>query len=204
MAAAQASKQRIYDAAVRLFAERGVVPVNVSELATAAGVARGTIYNNLGEPDALFGEIAGRLGSEMHERVARSFERVQDPAHRLANGLRFFARRAHDEPHWGRFIVRFAFSNAALQGMWNGQPARDLEAGCASGRYDFEPTQMPSVIAMISGAGISAMVLVLEGHKTWREAGSDAAVFVLRALGVAADEARALAQVELPPLPTLD
>jgi hypothetical protein len=88
--------------------------------------------------------------------------------------------------------------------MWNGQPARDLEAGWASGRYDFEPTQMPSVIAMISGAGISAMVLVLEGHKTWREAGSDAAVFVLRALGVAADEARALAQVELPPLPTLD
>jgi hypothetical protein len=45
---------------------------------------------------------------------------------------------------------------------------------------------------------------VLEGHKTWRAAGSDAAVFVLRALGVAADEARAIAQVELPPLPALD
>ena len=204
MVATHASKQRIYDAAVRLFADRGVVPVNVSELAAAAGVARGTIYNNLGEPEALFGEIAGRLGSEMHERVARSFARIQDPAHRLANGLRFFARRAHDEPHWGRFIVRFSLSNAALHGMWNGQPARDLEAGRALGRYDFEPAQVPAVIAMIAGAGLSAMFLVLEGHRTWREAGSDAAVFVLRALGVAADEARALAQLELPPLPTLD
>jgi AcrR family transcriptional regulator len=203
MAAAQASKQRIYDAAVRLFADRGVVPVNVSELATAAGVARGTIYNNVGEPGELFGQIAGQLGSEMHERVARSFDRIHDPAQRLANGLRFFVRRAHDEPHWGRFIVRFAFSNVALQGMWNGQPVRDLELGLASGRYDFERAQMPSVIAMIFGSGVSAMFLVLEGHKTWREAGSEAAVFVLRALGVAADEARALAQVELPTLPTL-
>lgn len=204
MASAQASKQRIYDAAVRLFAERGVVPVNVSELAAAAGVARGTIYNNLGEPEALFGEIAGRLGGEMHERVTRSFEGIEDPAQRLASGLRSFARRAHDEPHWGRFIVRFSLGNAALQGMWSGQPARDLEAGRAAGRYDFEPAQIPSVIAMIAGAGLSAMVLVLEGHRTWREAGSDAAAFVLRALGVAPEEARALAHLELPPLPTLD
>jgi len=204
MPATEASKQRIYEAAVRLFADRGVTPVNVSELALAAGVARGTIYNNFGEPEALFSEIAGRLATEMHERVARSFERVQDPAHRLANGLRFFARRAHDEPHWGRFIVRFAFSNAALQGMWNGQPARDLKVGLASGRYDFAPAQTPSVIAMIAGSGLSAMLLVLEGHKTWREAGSGAAAFVLRALGVAAAEARALAQADLPPLPTLD
>jgi AcrR family transcriptional regulator len=204
MAAAHASKQRIFDAAVRLFAVRGVVPVNVSELATAAGVARGTIYNNVGEPEELFTEIAGRLASEMHERVARSFEMIDDPAHRLANGLRFFSRRAHDEPHWGRFMVRFALGNTALQGMWNGQPVRDLKRGVASGRYDFEPAQMPSVIAMISGSAVSAMFVVLEGHKTWRAAGSDAAEFVLRALGVAPDEARTLARVELPPLPTLD
>jgi AcrR family transcriptional regulator len=204
MAPAQASQRRIYDAAVRLFAERGVVPVNVSELASAAGVARGTIYNNLGDPDRLFGEIAGQLGEEMHQRVVRSFGLVEDPAHRLANGIRFFARRAHEEPHWGRFIVRFAFSNAALQSMWAGPPAQDLQAGLANGRYDFAPEQLPSIIAMIAGAGLSAMFLVLEGHKTWRDAGSEAAMFVLRGLGVPADDARALAEAELPPLPLLD
>ncbi|MEY2883989.1 MAG: hypothetical protein RL490_1713 [Pseudomonadota bacterium] len=204
MAPGQASQRRIHDAAVRLFAERGVVPVNVSELATAAGVARGTIYNNLGDPDALFGEIAGRLGNEMHERVVRSFGFVEDPAHRLANGIRFFARRAHEEPHWGRFIVRFAFSNAALQSMWAGPPAQDLQTGVETGRYDFPLDQLPSVVAMIAGAGLSAMFLVLEGHKTWRDAGSEAAAFVLRAIGVPVAEARMLAHAELPPLPLLD
>jgi AcrR family transcriptional regulator len=204
MPAAEMSKKRIYDAAIRLFAERGVTPVTISELASAAGVARGTIYNNLDEPGELFAEIAGRMASEMHERVAASFELVDDPARRLANGLRFFVRRAHEEPHWGRFVVRFAFSDAALQGMWNGRPARDLEAGLAAGRYDFVRSQMPSVIAMIAAVGFSAMFLVLEGHKTWREAGSDAAVFALRALGIGAAEAQALAQADLPPLPPLE
>jgi hypothetical protein len=45
------------------------------------------------------------------------------------------------------------------------------------------------------------MWLVLEGRKSWREAGSDAAELMLRSIGVTAEEARALATIELPPLP---
>ncbi len=37
----------IYEAVVRLFAQRGTTHTNVSELAQAAGLARGTIYNSL-------------------------------------------------------------------------------------------------------------------------------------------------------------
>jgi len=47
------------------------------------------------------------------------------------------------------------------------------------------------------------MVLVVEGHKTWRASGADAAELVLRALGVAPREAREIANLELPPLPKL-
>ncbi len=198
-----AAQARIHEAAVRLFAERGAVQVSISDLAQAAGVARGTIYNNLPQPDSLFEDVARRLGMEMHERVNLSFGAIEDPAQRLANGLRLFIRRAHDEPHWGRFILRFALTNASLQSMWNGPPTRDLLAGLESGRYAFRAEQMASVLSMVATAGLSGIFLVMEGHRTWRDAGSDAAELVLRAIGIPAEEARLLAAADLPPLPEL-
>ena len=196
-----AAQQRIYDAAVQLFAERGVVPVNVSELAQFAGIARGTIYNNVASTETLFEDVAARLGIEMHERVMHSFGAIADPAHRLANGIRFFVRRAHEERHWGRFVVRFSFSSEALRGMWSGPPAADLLRGLEEERYDFVPGQLIAVTSMIAGATLTAMFTVLDGVLTWRDAGSNAAALVLRALGLSSDEAEAIARLPLPDLP---
>ena len=192
---------RIHEAAVRLFAQSGTTQASVSELAQAAGVARGTIYNNVANRDALFEEVAVTVADEMHARVDASFRTIGDPAHRLARGVRLFVRRAHDEPDWGRFIVRFALTTASLSGMLSGQPARDLKSGLENRRYQFRAEQLTSVVASIAAATISAMSLVLDGEKTWREAGSDAAEFALRSIGVPIEDARALATTDLPPLP---
>lgn len=195
-----AAQTKLHDAAMRIFAETGSTQVNVSELAGAAGVARGTVYNNLKAPDALFEEVAANLANDMHRRATASFAGIDDPAQRLAVAIRLFVRRAHEEPHWGRFIVRFAYSNIALQGMFAGPPAADLQAGLASGRYSFDPGRLPSALGVIAGSTLSAMMLVLEGHKTWRDAGSETAEFMMKALGLSPEEAAAIASCDLPPL----
>ncbi len=195
------AQARIHRAALELFAEKGATQVTISELAQAAGIARGTIYNNLKSPEALFENVAAQLADEMHQRVVASYAGVEDPAQRLANGIRQFIRRAHEEPHWGRFINRFAFSNQSLQGLWAGPPMRDVLLGISQHRYDFRQEQLPAVISLIAGSTLSAMFLVLEGHRTWREAGSDTAELVLRAMGIAPEQARQIATAELPPLP---
>jgi len=194
------AQQRIYKAALQLFAERGVMQVSVSELAEAAGVARGTIYNNLEQPEALFESVAAALAADMDRHNEQLFATVEDPAARLATGMRLWIRRAHAEPHWGRFLARFAFSNATLQGMWSGPPVADLLKGIQQGRYACRPEQLPSVVGMIAGTVLGAIFLVLEGRRTWRDAGEDAVELVLIALGVPRDEARALASAELPSL----
>lgn len=199
-----AAQARIHDAALRLFAQRGTTQTNVSELAQAAGLARGTIYNNVANLDALFEEVATGLSKEMHQRILASFSTISDPAQRLSCGIRFFVRRAHEEPYWGRFIVRFAFTTASLKAMLAGPPAHDLQNGLEQGRYSFRGEQMSSVLSLIASAALSAMVLVLEGQKTWREAGADAAELVLRSIGVPMQEATALAVMDLPPLPELN
>lgn len=201
MAASDArSVKRLHETALRLYAERGVNPLSVSELAEAAGVARGTIYNNLSSPDTLFEQVATRLSREMHDRITRTSGSVKDPARRLANGIRFYIRRAHEEPLWGRFIVRFAHSNETLQELLSGPPAAGLRDGIHAQRFQIREDQIVTVLGLIAGACLSGMIAVLEGRQTWREAGSETAAFVLRGMGIKPKEAIAITTADLPPL----
>ena len=194
------AQARIHDAAVRLFAERGASDVAVSDLADAAGVARGTIYNNVARPDALFGEVAAHLAYEMVQRIEASMRGIEDPAARLATGLRLFVRRAHEEPHWGRFVVRFAASEDPLRAMMDEPPARDIRRAIDAGRFKIDSSRLKAAVALLNGAALSAMHGVIAGHQTWREGGSHAAELVLRAFGLPSAEARRLSETTLPPL----
>ena len=200
-----AAQQRIQQAALRLFAERGMHDVNVRELAIRAGVARGTVYNN-GQSSMkdVFEETVHRLSAEMLDRTTRSLEFINDPAQRLSNGMRFFIRRAHDEPDWGAFIVRFGLNDETLRQMWLGTPRKDLALGIASGRYKLRTEQMGSALMMLGSHTLGAMHLVLQGHRSWRAAGSDAAELTLRALGVPPQAAKTAATADLPPLLAID
>jgi AcrR family transcriptional regulator len=199
-----AAQKRIHTAAMKLFAEMDVTRVSISDLATAAGVARGTVYNNLGGTDGLFEQVAAQLVREMTIRVTRSMEEVDDLALRLAFGIRHYLRRAHEEPHWGRFVNRFGISDTALQTLWSTDPVGNLTEGIEAGRYLITREQLPSAVAMLAGTVLAAMLPVLEGRRTWRDVGTEIAQLLLVALGIPRDEARELAMRELPPLLALE
>lgn len=185
---------------MRLFARLGVCRVNVSDLAEEAGVARGTIYNAIPNPDRLFEEVAGDLAGEMQERVRASIDGLADPAFRLACGIRLFIRRAHEEPQWGRFIVHFGFSNKSLRGLLTASLADEMAKAIENGRYAIAPDQVTAMVAAIGGATLSGMMLVQEGYKSWRDAGSEVAELMLVALGIERTEAAEIARCELPQL----
>ncbi|MFZ2870425.1 TetR/AcrR family transcriptional regulator [Zavarzinia sp.] len=195
-----AAQKRIRKAALELFAEKGTADVTISELAAAAGVVRGTIYKNVRSPELLFETIALQLAEEMDQQVVESYRGVEDPALRLAIGIRLYIRRAHEEPYWGRFLVQFAMTNKAVREIWTGPPAQDLARGIESGRYDLAEGRVSAALAVISGSTLAGIVLVLEGLRTWRDAGTDVAAMVLRSLGIAREEADELAARPLPEL----
>ncbi|WGM45903.1 hypothetical protein KOAAANKH_00768 [Brevundimonas sp. NIBR10] len=200
MTARTIARERIQDAAIRLFAESGSAQVNISELAQAAGMARGTIYNNVPDPDRLYEEIVVDMAREMHDEVVARAAEIDDPAERLSVGVRLFVRRAHLEPHWGRFIVRFALNDRNLRAIMNAPPAADIAHGVAIGRYAVTTDELPTVLGLIAGSVLSAILMVIEGERTWREAGSELATLLLKALGLSAEEARAIAWADLEPL----
>jgi len=196
-------EQRISVAAVRLFTEKGATHVTVSELANEAGVARGTLYRNFDSTEQIFDKVVADFNDEMHERVTRTFVGIDDSAVRLAIGVRLWVRYAHENPLMGRFAVRFALTEQSLRAMFAGPPMRDLSAGIAAGRYHVGESTTPSIASLVIGATVSAMWMVLEGHQTWREAGSSTAELLLRALGIDPAEAHEISIAELPPLPAI-
>jgi len=189
---------RIHAAAMKLFAERGVTRVSISELAAAAGMARGTIYSHVPDVDTLFEDVAAQLAREMSGRVASGFGEISDPAQRLAIGVRQYIRRAHEEPQWGRFMSRFGLSHALMQAVLSSEPLADLALGVESGRYRITREQLPAMVCVLAGGTLAAMVTVLDGRGTWRDVGSDTVELMLVALGVVRDEARALSRADLP------
>ncbi len=150
-AALNPRKARIYKAAMQLFSEHGDPEANVSELASIAGVARGTIYNNIGDLSTLFADVSGHVTAEMGTRLALALDRVAEPERRLAMAIRVFIRRSHEEPYWGKFMMRYALSNPSFEALLIGLPLHDVVHGLEAGRYTFRPEQLASVLAMVGG-----------------------------------------------------
>lgn len=192
-------EQRIFQAAMRLFAERGSRQISVSELAQAAGVARGTIYNHVGSLENLFENMVVHLTADMNQRVADSVATSNDPAERLALGIRLYIRRAHEEPDWGLFIMSFGFSTSQMHPLWAGQPIQDLYDGIAQGRLQIPREKIASALALLGSSVIAGMQLTRNGYRTWRDAGSDSAELMLLAFGLEQQEAAAIAHKPLPP-----
>jgi len=198
------AQRRIHAAALRLFAERDVTHISVSDLAAEAGVARSTIYNNLGDSAPLFDEVAAQLIHEMGARLSEVLEPLDDVALRLAFGVRLYLRRAYEEPLWGRFMNRFALSSAPLYALLASDVTRHLVEGIERGRYKLGSGQVPAAVVTIAGSVVAAMQLILEGHQTWRALGSETAELLLVAFGISQAEAKELANRPLPVLPVLE
>jgi AcrR family transcriptional regulator len=195
---------RIYQTAMRIFAEEGGTSLAVSDLARKAGLSRGTIYNNLDDPARLFDVVCDMTAAEFREAIRLASADMTDPAEKISASIRLSVRRVHEDAAWGKFIARYAMIEPRLGSFWAEMPAVELRRGLDSGRFSFHRAQVASLTATAGGATFGAMSLVLDGRRTWREAGSDTAEIILRGLGIDRAEARDIAQIELDPLPSVE
>ncbi|TWP46259.1 TetR/AcrR family transcriptional regulator [Lentzea tibetensis] len=105
-----ATKQKLFDAALKLVGERGAASVTVDEIAAEAGVAKGTIYYNFASKDALV-EALLRHGVELLAGRLRSAEEsLEDLVDEM---LGFWA----EYPAFGQLLVSELWRTP---GQWHG------------------------------------------------------------------------------------
>lgn len=79
----EGKKDRITEAAIQVFAEKGFYQAKISEIARAASVADGTIYLYFGNKDELLIHVFEVSMEHFIARIREELEKVSDPSKRL-------------------------------------------------------------------------------------------------------------------------
>ena len=101
------TRQRIVEAAVECFAERGFRAASTREIASRAGANQGLITYHFKSKDALWKAAADRLFGELRRRVMERVPLIEelDPRERAREGIRLFVRFAAAHPELFRFML---------------------------------------------------------------------------------------------------
>ena len=97
------SRDAIVEAAERLFLERGFGAVRMDELASAAGVARRTLYNQFASKEEIFREMLLRVAAQLETALPPGIETQGD----VENVLHLVARmilQLHKRPDYLGFL----------------------------------------------------------------------------------------------------
>jgi AcrR family transcriptional regulator len=189
---------QLIEAAMRVFAERGVGGAPVQAIAHEAGLANGTFYNHFASKQELVAAVAGHLVDQMSDQIAASSRGLEDPAEWVSVALRRFNEKARLDPTWGNVTVRLGASASAASRRIAANMTGDLEEGIRRGRFRV-PTRQAAA-DLVLGAGLIGILSASTG-RAGREHGSHIAAMALRGLGLDADEADEIAHRKLPPIP---
>lgn len=184
-------------AAAQVFSTRGLAAATMQEVAQVAGVAPGTVYNHFATKEELVHRLAMVLAESLCLAIAQSQEQIPDGAERMAIGQRRYVRLAQDSPAWALLLLDvMAASPEVLQSLQR-YPLADLRMGVRQRKF-----KVPSEAAamdVINGVCIQAMRRVALGQASARH-DIASATLVLRALGMAPEDAAEVARRPLPPL----
>jgi AcrR family transcriptional regulator len=188
-------------AAVQVFSARGIAAATVQEVAQVAGVTTGTFYNHFSSKEALVERVALTLAQGLCRAIGESHAGVPDGAQRMAIGQRRYLWLAAEAPAWALLILDLGQANARLAALLQEYPLADLRLGVRQKRFKVpsEAAAMDAIAGMCA-AGMQRIALGLAPPR------HDIAVatVVLRALGMDAAEAAAVARRPLPLLATAE
>ncbi|MFD7229107.1 TetR/AcrR family transcriptional regulator [Streptomyces sp. NPDC059881] len=188
------TRQALVRAARRILAESGDTSVSVQTIAQLADVGAGSFYNHFtSKPDLFAAALADAL-DEYTEAIDERLRFLDDPAERVAAGVRLSARVAESNPEIMRILCNCALVRIyASRGRLATSARRDVEQGIASGRF----TVADPVVALYALNGSMLALLELSFTQPWldrNKAAGNMAEMILHMLGLSREEARRTAR----------
>lgn len=111
-----AACDRILDAAGALFAERGVEPVGMNDIARAAGCSRATVYRYFESRESLHNAYVHRHARSVNAKLAELVGGIPDPRERLLTALTAALALVRENPALAAWFTRTAIGAEAAEG----------------------------------------------------------------------------------------
>lgn len=128
-------RTRLIEAAMEVFSSKGVDATVIEDLIEQAQVSRGTFYNYFRTTEEVMAAVQLAVGNELLSLVDMAIADRQDPAERLACGVRMVLHTARHFPQVGRFISRVGMSRSLDHLPALGYLLRDLLEATETGRF---------------------------------------------------------------------
>jgi AcrR family transcriptional regulator len=185
------------EAALVLAARSSTSQTSIDEMLEAADVSRATFYKYYDSVPAVMGELAAEVAGELGLLLDPLVQQFPDPAVRLSCGVRLSLRFAGHHNAIGRLILRGGWPNVDKSHHIFRVMHRDIAQGIREGRF----AQVSETVALnlVTGSLVGGIHSMLEG--TDRDYPEQAALCVLRGLGVDLAEATKIATMTLPDSP---
>ena len=174
--------------------ERGVDAVTIHDITEDADVGHGTFYLHFDAKADVLRPVVDRLADRLHERVNQVTRGAEDPALRLATGIRIALRSIVGDPLWNWYVFRSGTPFRKMDEGMGAPPVEDMDRGLASGR--FRAADRRAIWSFVDGA-MTGVLIALDEGRVGDEAVELTAEMVLRSLGVDAPEAARIAHTPL-------
>lgn len=186
---------RLVESAFLVLGQRGVDAGVIDEIIGLAGVSRGTFYNYFRSNEELLAAVASEIERDMLQAIDPMLRISADPAVRICDSVRLHFDLIRRFPAFGAFLDRGGLRSVTDNQLLREYLPRDLAIGIDNGRF-----ALPSIevgFDIVVGAALAGCRRVHFDNPGLDYSDSLAAA-ILMALGVARDEATAIAGRSLP------
>ncbi|MBX3506363.1 MAG: TetR/AcrR family transcriptional regulator [Parvibaculum sp.] len=185
----------LVEAALRLFARQGVDATTIDEIVHVAGVAKGTFYNYFTDRADIARAVAAFVRHSMNAAVEEINRGIDDPAERIARGIRLFMAGTVLDPVKAAMLARIYDAGAALDAEGNAHLLGDIRDGIEMGRIRV-PGELAALHLVVAMGTIAIRHLLdrresgLAGEEILRGEGyaREMAAVLLGGLGLAENE----------------
>lgn len=191
------TRAALLEAALRVYAQKGVGAAAIHEIAAEAQVSNGTFYNYFRSREELLEAASRLLAARFTDEISASYAAVSDPAERVAIGCRRYLLRTIQDRIWGAAVLRVWSSTLTVSDRVGEAVLADLRAGRRRGRFRYKSER--AAADLVQGTVLAGMRSMLEG-RSGEEHATAVVLLILRGLGVPDDEAEAIVRKPLPPL----
>ena len=104
-------KDRIMDAALRIFAEKGFQSTTITEISKEAGVSEATIYEYFGTKEDLLFAIPEKITNETLEKSTKVIPYIKGVEGKIRAILLFYVQLYQSNPHYSALVLLQLMSN---------------------------------------------------------------------------------------------
>jgi TetR/AcrR family fatty acid metabolism transcriptional regulator len=108
-------KDRIMDAALRIFAEKGFQNSTITEISKEAGVSEATIYEYFGTKEDLLFAIPEKITNETLEKSTKVIPYIKGVEGKIRAILLFYVQLYQSNPHYSALVLLQLMSNKGFR-----------------------------------------------------------------------------------------